>query len=150
MLCTNNLKYFENAKLSQGWGRRSSLVQDSDSIEDRFAHSIDKISYDSRFIFDQLGYNFLPSEISAAFGLAQLERLDTFIKKRIENFKFLYNFFKNYDHWFLLPLKTPMLLLPGLHSHLLSKERHLSVDQNYKFVLKKTLYKLGPFLLEIF
>jgi len=122
MLCTNNLKYYEKAKLLQGWGRRSALVQDSDSIKDRFAHSIDEISYDSRFIFDQLGYNFLPSEISAAFGLAQLERLKSFIDNRIENFNFLYKFFKDYGHWFLLPIQNPDVITPWLAFPLIVKK----------------------------
>ena len=114
MLCTNDLKYYECAKLLQGWGRRSALVQDSDTVEDRFGHSIDNISYDSRFIFDQLGYNFLPSELSAAFGLAQLERLQTFIKKRINNFSFLHQFFKKYEDWFVLPVQNPSVVTPWL------------------------------------
>ena len=144
MLCTNNLIYFENAKLSQGWGRRSSLVQDSDSIEDRFAHSIDKISYDSRFIFDQLGYNFLPSEISAAFGLAQLERLDTFIKKRIENFKFLYNFFKNYDHWFLLPSQNRDVITPWLAFPLIVKREAPFSRSELQICFEENLIQTRP------
>ncbi len=114
MLCTNDLKYYECAKLLQGWGRRSALVQDSDTVEDRFGHSIDNISYDSRFIFDQLGYNFLPSELSAAFGLAQLDRLQTFIKRRINNFSFLHQFFKKYEDWFVLPVQNPSAVTPWL------------------------------------
>jgi len=114
MLCTNDLKYYECAKLLQGWGRRSALVQDSDTVEDRFGHSINNISYDSRFIFDQLGYNFLPSELSAAFGLAQLDRLQTFIKRRINNFSFLHQFFKKYEDWFVLPVQNPSAVTPWL------------------------------------
>ena len=114
MLCTNDLKYYECAKLLQGWGRRSALVQDSDTVEDRFGHSIDNISYDSRFIFDQLGYNFLPSELSAAFGLAQLERLQTFIKRRLNNFNFLHQFFEKYEDWFVLPVQNPSAVTPWL------------------------------------
>ena len=121
MLCTNDSKYYENSKLLQGWGRRSALVQDSDTIEERFGHSINNMPYDSRFIFDQLGYNFLPSEISAAFGLAQLNKLENFIKIRIENFDYLYKFFKKYDNWFLLPMQSPDAIIPWLAFPLIVK-----------------------------
>ena len=144
MLCTNNLKYYENANLSQGWGRRSALVQDSDSIKDRFAHSIDEISYDSRFIFDQLGYNFLPSEISAAFGLAQLERLKTFIKKRIENFNFLYEFFKDYNHWFLLPIQNPNAITPWLAFPLIVKRGAPFSRSELQICFEKRLIQTRP------
>ena len=107
MLCTNDKDYYEHAKLLQGWGRRSALVQDSDTVEDRFGHSIGNISYDSRFIFDHLGYNFLPSELSAAFGLVQLNRLQSFINKRINNFNYLSQFFSKYENWFILPEQNP-------------------------------------------
>ena len=41
-----------------------------------------------------MGYNFIPSEISAAFGLEQLKKLKFIVNKRIRIFKILDNFFK--------------------------------------------------------
>ena len=37
--------------------------------------TVDGIEYDNLFIFDEVGWNFEPSEISAAFGLVQLRKL---------------------------------------------------------------------------
>ena len=33
------------------------------------------MNYDDKYIFDDIAYNFLPSEISAAFALVQIKNL---------------------------------------------------------------------------
>ena len=38
------------------------------------------MAYDGKYIFSDLGYNFLPSEISAAFALEQLKKLKRILK----------------------------------------------------------------------
>jgi CDP-6-deoxy-D-xylo-4-hexulose-3-dehydrase len=52
---------------------------------DRFDAVVSEVQYDAKYVFDTLGYNLLGSEVSAAFGLAQLDRLDTFIQRRQRN-----------------------------------------------------------------
>lgn len=91
------------ATLLRGWGRSSSLTAESEAIEDRFGISVDGIPYDSKFVFEGIGYNFLPSEIAAAFGLVQLDRLDGYIAARERNFALLLDFFRAYEKWFVLP-----------------------------------------------
>ena len=44
-----------------------------------------------------MGYNFIPSEISAAFALEQLKKLKFIVKRRTEVFDYLNNFFNKYD-----------------------------------------------------
>jgi CDP-6-deoxy-D-xylo-4-hexulose-3-dehydrase len=44
---------------------------------------------DPRFLFVNLGYNFRPTELQAAFGLVQLSRLDEFNDRRRANARFL-------------------------------------------------------------
>ena len=39
------------------------------------AKKVNKIPYDAKYIFYDMGYNFLPSEISAAFALEQIKKL---------------------------------------------------------------------------
>ena len=41
----------------------------------RFNVKVSGIDYDAKYIFFDLGYNFLPSEISAAFALEQMKKL---------------------------------------------------------------------------
>ena len=67
--------------------------------------------------FKDMGYNFLPSEISAAFASEQLRKLPKNIKKRVFNFENLKRFFSEYPILFDLPkqqkgLRTPWLAYP--------------------------------------
>ena len=57
--------------------------------------------YDDKYIFDDIAYNFLPSEISAAFALVQLKKLNINIEKRIENFNYLKNNLENSDNFYI-------------------------------------------------
>ncbi len=103
MIMTNNKKWAQRAKVLRGWGRSSSLFSESESISKRFKAKIENIQYDAKFIFDEIGYNFLPLEIGSAFGNAQLEKLNTFKKTRTKNFHQLMNFFSGYEDFFILP-----------------------------------------------
>ena len=117
MVCFNDKKLYERAKLLRGWGRSSAVFNESEGINKRFNTKVDGIPYDGKYIFHDIGYNFLPSEISAAFALEQLKKLPKNINIRIKNFEKLKVFFNNYPHLFELPnqlkgLKTPWLAYP--------------------------------------
>ena len=117
MVCFNDKKLYDQAKLLRGWGRSSAVFNESEGIEKRFRTKVDGIQYDGKYIFQDLGYNFLPSEISAAFALEQLKKLPKNINIRIKNFEKLKNFFSKYPYFFDLPaqlkgLRTPWLAYP--------------------------------------
>ena len=61
------------------------------------------IVFDHRYVFDEVGYNLKPTEMQAAMGLAQLDKLDLMHSRRKENFKRLYNIFSKYEDYFHLP-----------------------------------------------
>jgi CDP-6-deoxy-D-xylo-4-hexulose-3-dehydrase len=121
-VCVNDPALARRAILLRGWGRSSSLSAESESIEDRFNTEVDGIPYDSKFVFEGIGYNFLPSEVAAAFGLVQLDRLDTYIDRRIRNFDALYGFFRSYEHWFALPRQRPEVRTAWLAFPLIVRE----------------------------
>ena len=106
MLCFNDKKLYDRAKLLRGWGRSSAVFNESEGIKIRFSKKVDGIPYDGKYIFSALGYNFLPSEISAAFAIEQLKKLKKNIKIRIKNFEFLRKFFENYRSFFKLPIQN--------------------------------------------
>lgn len=117
MVCTDRADLVERAHLLRGWGRSSSAMGESERPEDRFSAVVDGIPYDAKFVFTALGYNFLPSELSAAFGLVQLERLEGYIESRIRHFRDLLEFFAGYERWLVLPRQranthTAWLALP--------------------------------------
>ena len=107
MLCVNEERLDEHAKLLRSWGRSSSLFVESEAIENRFNVKVDTIDYDAKFVFETIGYNLEPSEMGAAFGLVQLDKLDKNIKHREDTFRDHMTFFKQYEDWFILPKQCP-------------------------------------------
>lgn len=107
MLCINDNEMYRRAKLLRSWGRSSSIFVESEKIENRFNVELEGIQYDEKFVFAEPGYNIEPSEMGAAFGLVQLNKLQSNIEARIENFNKQYEFFKQYEEWFILPKQTP-------------------------------------------
>lgn len=107
MLCVNDPKLAERAKLLRSWGRSSSLFVESEAIENRFNIKVDNIDYDAKFVFETIGYNLEPNEMGAAFGLVQLSKLDKNIALREKAFIEHTQFFKQYQDWFILPKQLP-------------------------------------------
>ena len=69
----------------RGWGRSSTIFNESENISKRFNVKVSGLDYDAKYIFSELGYNFLPSEISAAFALEQIKKLkkNIFIRNKV-------------------------------------------------------------------
>lgn len=110
MIMVNNSAWLRRLLVLRGWGRESSRLGESKTSEDirkRFHATINGIPYDAKFVFSEIGYNFLPLEISAAFGLAQLKKLKQFTHKRRTNFRHMQKFFEQHDNFFLTPRQTP-------------------------------------------
>jgi CDP-6-deoxy-D-xylo-4-hexulose-3-dehydrase len=107
ILCVNNDEQARRAKLLRSWGRSSSLFAESETVENRLNIQLDGIDYDAKFVFEAVGYNLEPSELGAAFGLVQLNKLQTNIEARIGTFQAQREFFKSYEEWFVLPRQTP-------------------------------------------
>ena len=62
--------------------------------------------YDHKYVYSHIGYNFKITDMQAAVGCAQLEKLPKFIKARERNFTFIYNCLKKYEKYFILPQAT--------------------------------------------
>lgn len=73
----------------------------------RFAWQLGDLpyGYDHKFIYSEIGYNLKLTDMQAALGVAQLDKLDSFIQKRQKNFDFLYNKLKHLKKYFILPQK---------------------------------------------
>ncbi|HIG52314.1 TPA: aminotransferase class I/II-fold pyridoxal phosphate-dependent enzyme [Candidatus Pacearchaeota archaeon] len=106
IICVNNSELARKCKILRGWGRTSAL-DESEDLEKRFKTRLDGMDYDTKYIFEEMAYNFLPMEMGSAFGLAQLKKLRMFSEKRKEIFKELSNFFEKYQNFFILPKQLP-------------------------------------------
>ena len=62
--------------------------------------------YDHKYIYSHVGYNLKVTDMQAAVGIAQLEKLPEFIEARKRNWKTLYDGLKRYEDYFNLPKAT--------------------------------------------
>lgn len=62
--------------------------------------------YDHKYVYSHIGYNLKMTDIQAAIGSAQLNKLDGFCRVRRENFAAWTNGFNNYRQFFILPEAT--------------------------------------------
>ena len=112
MVCLDNDGLIDRCLLLRRWGRRSEvqLFGTKKGKDRRFFSSIDDgLEYDNLFIFDEVGWNFEPSELSAAFGLVQLKKLHHNLNTRKRNFTRLCAHFNQRPDVFVLPRTTPDL-----------------------------------------
>ena len=63
--------------------------------------------YDHKYIYSHIGYNLKMTDMQAAVGVAQLEKLPNFIEVRKRNWQLLYDGLKLYEEFFILPKATP-------------------------------------------
>lgn len=59
--------------------------------------------YDHKYVYSHIGYNLKSTDLQAAIGLAQIEKLPKFIKVRKRNFDYLYEKLRKYADIFDLP-----------------------------------------------
>jgi len=61
------------------------------------------LGYDHKYVYSHIGYNLKVTDMQAAIGVAQLGKLQVFIERRRENFRFLSAVFKKYEEYLILP-----------------------------------------------
>ena len=74
----------------------------------RFAWQLGELpyGYDHKYTYSHVGYNLKLSDMQAAVGVAQLDKLDGFIQARKDNWQYLYDGLVDLD-CFVLPRATP-------------------------------------------
>lgn len=109
---TNRPKLARIAQAVRDWGRDcwcdyNSPVNGQCGI--RFQYRVPGIPgfYDHRYLYSEIGYNLKLTDPQAAMGLAQLQKLPEFIRKRKENFAYLYEGLKPYSEFLALPTWHP-------------------------------------------
>lgn len=63
--------------------------------------------YDHKYIYSHIGYNLKATDMQAAVGVAQLQKLPGFIETRRRNFQLLADGLRDLEDFFLLPQSTP-------------------------------------------
>jgi len=109
MVCLDDEELADRCLTLRRWGRRSEpqLFGSRKGAGDRFFSQVDGIEYDNLFIFDEVGWNFEPSELSAAFGVVQMRKLPANLARRKRNFEVLCERLARHPECFVLPRTTP-------------------------------------------
>jgi CDP-6-deoxy-D-xylo-4-hexulose-3-dehydrase len=96
------------ARSVRDWGRDCQCNHDSPpegACGRRFEWQIPGLEepYDHRYLFVEIGYNLKMTDVQAAIGLAQLDKLPDFVAARKHNFARLYEGLKPYEEFLILP-----------------------------------------------
>lgn len=92
------------------WGRDCYCAPGKDNTcQKRFCWKLGQLpeGYDHKYTYSHLGYNLKITDMQAACGLAQLDKLDGFIQTRKNNFAYLSNRLSDCAEFLELPQATP-------------------------------------------
>ncbi len=99
------------ARSMRDWGRDCWCPTGVDnSCKKRFSWKLGKLpfGYDHKYVYSEAGFNLKMTDIQAAIGIAQMAKIELFVKKRRENFDYLKKRFaeEKLDEQFVLPVAT--------------------------------------------
>ena len=106
---TNNLELIRIAESLRDWGRDCSCPPGHDNTcGKRFSQQLGMLpyGYDHKYTYGHLGYNLKISDMQAACGVAQLDRVEQFITQRKANFTFLKERLISCEEFLILPEAT--------------------------------------------
>lgn len=103
---TNNSTLARILLSLRDWGRDCWCPSGKDNTcGKRFAqqHGTLPFGFDHKYVYSHFGYNLKPTDLQAAIGCAQLEKLDDFTAIRRANFNALYQGLQDLESYFILP-----------------------------------------------
>ncbi len=106
---TNNGKLKLILESVRDWGRDCFCAPGKDNTcKKRFCQKLGDLpeGYDHKYIYSHLGYNLKITDMQAAVGLAQMDRLDEFIQARKDNFSCLMKLLADLTEVLVLPEAT--------------------------------------------
>ena len=108
-ICTNDPKLAQLVRAFRDWGRDCYCMGgENNTCGKRFSQQFGNLpfGYDHKYVYSEIGYNLKMTDIQAAIGAAQMDKLPEFCEKRKENFKHWYSIFAKYPQYFILPEAT--------------------------------------------
>jgi CDP-6-deoxy-D-xylo-4-hexulose-3-dehydrase len=106
----NRSGYVRPAASIRDWGRDCWCAPgNSNTCGKRFEWQLGDLpaGYDHKYIYSNLGYNLKATDLQAAIGLAQLDKVPEFGRRRRENFRRLYDGLKRWEDRLVLPRWLP-------------------------------------------
>ncbi|KAF0151085.1 MAG: DegT/DnrJ/EryC1/StrS aminotransferase [Ignavibacteria bacterium] len=108
-VCTNDEQLGKIIKSFRDWGRDCYCNGgENNTCGKRFTQKFGSLpyGYDHKYVYSEIGYNLKMTDMQAAIGAAQINKLPEFCEKRKTNFNELKRIFTKYDEYFILPEAT--------------------------------------------
>ena len=102
----NNNRLIKTVRSIRDWGRDCWCDPGvSDTCGKRFAWTLGGLpeGYDHKYIYSTIGYNLKPTDLQAAIGLVQHDKLALFVEKRRRHFLRYYEAFQQFEEFLILP-----------------------------------------------
>jgi CDP-6-deoxy-D-xylo-4-hexulose-3-dehydrase len=107
---TNNRLLHKLVRSFRDWGRDCMCPSGVDNL---CGHRYDNqygelpLGYDHKFVYSHFGYNLKATDMQAAIGCAQMEKLPSFVERRRYNWQRLYNGLEDLQDKLILPEPAP-------------------------------------------
>ena len=108
-ICTNDQMLATIIRSFRDWGRDCYCAGgESNTCGKRFSQQFGELplGFDHKYVYSELGYNLKMTDIQAAIGAAQMDKLPEFCRKRKDNFNEWKQIFSKYPEYFILPEAT--------------------------------------------
>lgn len=108
-ICTNDQQLALLVRAFRDWGRDCYCAGgENNTCGKRFSQQFGDLpfGFDHKYVYSEIGYNLKMTDIQAAIGAAQIQKLPEFCERRKENFNKWKNIFGKYSDYFILPEPT--------------------------------------------
>jgi CDP-6-deoxy-D-xylo-4-hexulose-3-dehydrase len=144
----NNASLKKIAESFRDWGRDCWCEPGTDNTcGKRYEQCLGTLpnGYDHKYTYSHIGFNLKVTDMQAAIGLSQLQKLDSFIEKRRTNFDILDKKMLKYEEHFILP-KATTNSNPSWFGYPITIKQNSKIDRN-AFVNYLEQNKIGTRLL---
>lgn len=108
-VCTNDELLAKIIKSFRDWGRDCYCAGgENNTCGKRFSQQFGTLpfGYDHKYVYSEIGYNLKMTDMQAAIGVSQMDKLPQFCEQRKNNFSRYIQIFSKYEDWFILPKAT--------------------------------------------
>jgi len=108
-VCTNDPQLGKLIRAFRDWGRDCYCSGgENNTCGKRFSQQFGNLpfGFDHKYVYSELGYNLKMTDIQAAIGSSQMDKLPDFCLSRKEHFNEWTRVFSNYPDYFILPKAT--------------------------------------------
>jgi CDP-6-deoxy-D-xylo-4-hexulose-3-dehydrase len=96
--------------------------------------------YDHKYVYSHFGYNLKATDLQAAIGVSQLDKIDSFVEKRRKNFDLLYKLLEDagMEEYFILP-KATADTKPSWFAFILTVKDGMSREKIVRYIENKNV-----------